>query len=84
MKKPLSEGTVDPSEIELKEKEGSISTVDAVVLQKDSAEADGDRSSQGSNHSDADLLKPKEEVKVGETTKVCASNEFEREEKRDL
>lgn len=32
MKKPLSEGTVDPSEIELKEKEGSISTVDAVVL----------------------------------------------------
>ena len=46
LKKPLSEGTVDPCEISLNEiKEESISTVDAVVLQKDSAEAEGERSS---------------------------------------
>jgi len=46
-KAPLSEGTVDPDYISFNENtknEGSISTVDAVVLQKDSAEAEEERS----------------------------------------
>lgn len=42
-KQSLSEGTVDPEEVSLHEvKEGSISTVDAMVLQRESAEADNE------------------------------------------
>lgn len=51
-----------------------------VVLLKDSAEAEVERNSTGSKSSH----KTDEEIKVTENAKVAASNDFEREEKRDL
>ena len=51
-----------------------------VVLLKDSAEAEVERNSTGSKSSH----KNDEEIKVTENAKVAASNDFEREEKRDL
>jgi hypothetical protein len=74
-KKPLSEGTVDPNDIDLAEtsifelKEETVSTVDVVLL-RDSTEAEVERSSSKS--------------KSSHKTKLAASNDFEREEKRDL
>ena len=86
-KKPLSEGTLDPNDINLDEtslfelKEETISTVDIVRL-KDSAEAEVERSSSKSKSSNK--IELEEELKVADKTKLAASNDFEREEKRDL
>ena len=86
-KKPLSDGTLDPNDINLAEaslfelKEETISTVDIVLL-KDSAEAEVERSSSKSKSSHRNELE--EELKVADKTKLAASNDFEREEKRDL
>lgn len=86
-KKPLSEGTLDPNDINLGEislfeiKEETVSTVDVVLL-KDSAEAEVERSSNKSKSSHKNQLE--EELKVADNTKIAASNDFEREEKRDL
>ena len=86
-KKPLSEGTLDPNDINLDEnslfelKEETISTVDIVRL-KDSAEAEVERSSSKSKSSHK--IELEEELKVADKTKLAASNDFEREEKRDL
>lgn len=86
-KKPLSEGTVDPNDINIAEtslfelKEETVSTVDVVIL-KDSAEEEVERSSEQSKSAHSKKLE--EELKVAENTKIAASNDFEREEKRDL
>jgi hypothetical protein len=86
-KKPLSEGTVDPNDIDLAEtsifelKEETVSTVDVVLL-RDSTEAEVERSSSKSKSSHKKELE--EELKVADKTKLAASNDFEREEKRDL
>lgn len=87
-KKPLSDGTLDPNDINLVEaspfelKEETVSTVDIVLL-KDSAEAEVERSSNKSKSSHKNELE--EELKVAaDKTKLAASNDFEREEKRDL
>jgi hypothetical protein len=86
-KKPLSEGTLDPNDINMAEaslfelKEETISTVDIVLL-KDSAEAEVERSSSKSKSSHKNELE--EELKVADKTKLAASNDFEHEEKRDL